>query len=120
MNKPNKISLVVALSMALMPFLGQGCVRKQGIGSTGGTVAITGIVPVIDMPSKPVLESLDSDELVAYNALPESARKKLQGNDKKLKMYAAQLQVAIEDYNTYAAVRNKTSNDAVGVKMGVK
>ncbi len=80
------------------------------------TIAVTGKIPKIEMPLKPALESLDPDELTAYNILPESVRKKLQGNDKKLKVFSAQMQVAIEDYNTYAAVRNKTSEDAVGVK----
>lgn len=92
-----------------------GCDKPSGLGS-GTTVAVTGKTPVIDMPEKPVLESLDPEELAAYKTLPESARKKLQNNDKKLKVYAAQLQVAIEDYNTYAAVRNKISEDAVGVR----
>ncbi len=91
-----------------------GCVHITAPSTN--TIAVTGRVPVIDMPVKPVLDSLDPDELAAYSSLPESARKKLQGNDKKLKVFAAQMQVAIEDYNTYAAVRNKTSEDAVGVK----
>lgn len=86
----------------------------DGINVT--TVAVTGHVPVLDLPARPKLESLDSDELIAYNKLPESARLKLQGNDKKLKTFAAELQVAIEDYNTYAGVRNRKSGDSVGVK----
>lgn len=86
----------------------------DGINVT--TVAVTGHVPVLDLPARPKLESLDSDELLAYNKLPESARLKLQGNDKKLKTFAAELQVAIEDYNVCASVRNKKSEDSVGVK----
>lgn len=80
------------------------------------TVAVIGRVPIIDTPDKPVLESLDPDELAEYNKLPESARAKLQANDRKLKVYAAQLRVGIDDYNVYAAVRNKTSDESVGVK----
>lgn len=92
------------------------CTKPLGIGPTSNTIAVVGKVPVIDLPTRPVLESLDPDELVEYNKLSETVRKKLQGNDKKLKLYAAQLQVGIEDYNTYAAVRNKTSDESVGVK----
>lgn len=93
-----------------------GCAHRTGDGLTTNTVPVTGTVPVIDIPAKPVLESLDPDELAEYAKLPLSARLKLQGNDKKLKVYAAQLQVGIEDYNTYAAVRNKTSLAEVGAK----
>ncbi len=98
----------------LILFFPVGCAHLTAPSTS--TIAVTGRVPVIDMPVKPVLDSLDPDELAAYSSLPESVRKKLQGNDKKLKMFAAQMQVGIEDYYLYAAVRNKTSEDAVGVK----
>lgn len=92
-----------------------GC-TKPGIGPTTNTIAVTGRVPVIDVPIKPTLDVMDADELAAYEKLPATLQKKLQSNDKKLKSYAAQLLVGIEDYNTYAAIRNKTSEDSVGVK----
>lgn len=92
-----------------------GCKKPLGL-PTSNTVAVTGAVPVIDLPARPSLESLDPDELTEYNKLSLTARMKLQGNDKKLKTYAAELQVAIEDYNTYAAVRNEKSKMDVGVK----
>ncbi len=89
-------------------------------GQSSNTVAVVGRVPVIDLPVKPTLESLDADELIEYAKLPVEVRRKLQLNDKKLKTYAEQLRVGIEDYNTYAAVRNKASEDAVGVIKGSK
>lgn len=95
------------------------CAKAPLDGINVITVAVTGHVPVLDLPARPQLETLDQDELLAYKQLPESVRLKLQGNDKKLKTYAAELQVAIEDYNLYATVRNKKSEDAVGVK-GIK
>ncbi len=90
------------------------CARPGSPSSN--TVAVVGRVPVIGIPEKPVLESLEESELVEYAKLPESIRRKLQGNDKKLKMYALQLKVSIEEYNDYAAVRNQASNASVGVK----
>lgn len=103
---------VIALGLVLtFP----GCAKSPG-SPTSNTVAITGAVPVIDLPVKPVLESLDPDELADYSKLSLAIRTKLQMNDKKLKVYAAQMQVGIEDYNTYAAVRNQQSKTDVGVK----
>ncbi len=103
--------------MIVVPLLVCGGVAcNRPLGPSTATVAVTGKVPVIDVPTRPVLVSLDPDELTEYLKLPETVRKKLQSNDKALKMYAAQLLVGVEDYNVYAAVRNKTSEEAVGVK----
>ncbi len=115
MSRSNRFlcSLLIIPFMAIMVY---GCNRRTPDGLTSNTVAVTGAVPVIDIPIKPSLESLDPDELVEYAKLPLTARNKLQSNDKKLKMYSAQLLVGIEDYNVYAAVRNKTSLTEVGVK----
>ncbi len=90
-----------------------GCSRP---GFTQSTIAVTGHVPSIDLPEKPQLINMDADELVAYNALPEGLRNKLRANDRKLKVYAVQMKVAIEDYNAYAAAQNKKSDESVGVK----
>ena len=89
------------------------------LGSVGSvTNAVIGRVPVLDYPPKPALELLDAEELAAYNALPDSLKKKLQGNDKKLKTWALQMQVAIDAYNDYAAVRNHQSDVSVGINQG--
>ncbi len=109
--------LLIVLCLAPIFAMLVSCARP---GLTQNTVAIVGRVPVIDMSVKPQLENMDADELVAYNSLPESLRKKLQSNDRKLKVYAEQMSIAILDYNAYAAARNKTSDEAVGIKGAKK
>ncbi len=112
-----RILLVTCLAAVLGSLW--SCAKPLGSFTGTNTIAVVGKVPTIEIPTKPILESLDSDELIAYNALPEKLRLKLQANDKKLKTYANQLLVGIEDYNNYAAVRNQQSDTSVGVK-GVK
>lgn len=111
--------LLVACLAAVIGSL-WSCAKPLGnvTGLGQNTVAVIGKVPVINLVDKPVLELLDSDELIAYNALPEKLRLKLQSNDKKLKTLALSMQIAIEDYNQYAAIRNQQSDASVGVKGG--
>lgn len=90
------------------------CSKPLGTFSGTNTVAVWGTVPVISMPTKPALEMMDTDELAEYNKLPEKLRLKLQANDKKIKIYATQLEVAILDYDSYAEDRNK--KQGVGAK----
>ncbi len=106
--------LLVACLAAVLGSL-WSCAKPLGMLPTN-TVAVIGRVPLISVPEKPLMLAMDADELVAYNALPESLRLKLQGNDKKLKTWALQLLVGIEDYNQYAEIRNQQSDASVGVK----
>lgn len=111
-----RLLLIACLAAVIGTLL--SCAKPLGsiTGVSQNTVAVIGRVPILAVPEKPVMELLDSEELIAYNALPESLRKKLQSNDKKLKTWALQLLVGIEGYNQYAEIRNQQSDASVGVK----
>lgn len=84
-------------------------------GCTTRTVPVETKVPTLETPARPQLENMTPEELSAYRALPESARKKFEGNDAKLKEYAQELEVTIKAYNKYAAIQNQKSDEWMGI-----
>jgi len=72
--------------------------------------------PVLQMPARPQLEKMTPEEMVEYAKMPEASRKKLEGNNQKLQVYAAQMEVTIIEYNGYAKLSNQESNEWLGIK----
>ncbi len=85
----------------------------SGCSVVSHTVSVQSTVPVLNVPARPTLDTLDANELTAFRALPDTAQKKLVGNDVKLKSYAEQMNVTLEVYNNYAKSHNANANQAV-------
>jgi hypothetical protein len=110
------LSLMLLVAGLTVGLLLTSCAKPSGQVSSTNTVPVVGQVPTIPLPEKPVLQGLEESELVEYNKLSDGLKQKLVSNDKKLKTYALQLVVSIEDFNDYAAVRNAKSNASLNVK----
>lgn len=85
------------------------CLSGCDFSGRDRTVPVNQIVPELEVPARPKLALMDATDLAAYKALPESARAKLEGNDKALKVWAEQLNVTIMEYNGYAKLSNKSA-----------
>lgn len=99
------------LAFAMVLVLLAGCSM-----ATGNTVAMRNRMPEIEKPARPKTEKMTPEELQAYLALPEALRKKLEGNNDKVQVYAEQLEVGVNEYNGYAKYNNKLMKEAIGIK----
>ncbi len=93
-----------------------GC--PSGYGKGGDPVAVHDRLPELEEPPRPKLEKMTPEELAEYIKLPESARKKLEGNNDKIQIYSDQLHVTIIEYNGHARLTNKTNG--LWIKGGLK
>jgi len=102
---------VAILALLALTLVSTGC---QGIVvSRGGS---RGILPVIPAPERPVLKELSPEEVAAVKALPANVIQKVQGNVLDLQKYAKQLEVSVEEYNTFARVNNRLVRQELGLK----
>lgn len=81
-----------------------GCKEKT-------TVVVNGKVPTLEAAEKPQLEKLTPQEVQSYLSIEETARRKLESNDKKLKIYGEQNAAVIQEYNAFAKHRNASSEE---------
>jgi uncharacterized protein YceK len=84
------------------------------------TVPVVTQAPLVELPERPELVSMTTEELACYKVLPASLREKLESNDKALKVYAEKLKIAMIEYNGWAKYNNAKSNDWGGVKEATK
>lgn len=84
------------------------------------TVVVSGKVPTLEAAEKPVLEKLTPEEITSYLSTSEEARRKIEGNTKKLMSYAEQNAAVIEKYNNFAEFRNASSDEFLGIEKKEK
>jgi hypothetical protein len=80
------------------------------------TVPVVTKAPTLEIIEKPQLESMTPEELTVYRVLPSTLREKLESNDRKLKTYAAKLEISVIEYNGWARLNNGKGNEWGGVK----
>lgn len=103
---------LAALSFALALLL-SGC---TGDFVERRTTPVLGDVPQLDVPPRPTMDKLTPEELANYLTLKPDVRAKLESNDKKLKMYAEQLETAVVEYNGFVRYRKKANDQWLGIK----
>ncbi len=95
--------------LLLVLFL-SGC--NAGITKTN-TVVVHDVIAVLNKPDRPQLEPMTPDEVNEFKTLSPALQTKLLFNDKSVKTWAEQLNVTIQDYNTYATQHNVIANQWV-------
>ena len=84
------------------------------------TVVSEGKVPTLRAADKPEQEKLTPQEITSYLTVEESARRKLESNNKKLMSYGEQNAEVIEIYNNFATTRNAMSDEFLGIEKKEK
>jgi hypothetical protein len=62
--------------------------------------------PVLKRSPRPTLQPMAADDVKVFNAMPDSLRQNLIGNNQAMKEYVIELETVIDTYNKFANSQN--------------